>query len=751
MDRQEEFRSRLLTTFRLEAADHLQVFLIGLLRIEQDSSDLGTVASIYRAMHSLKGAASVVGHAGITQLCQALETYFSALQGGRVRLRPDVLELLHLVADHLRHLLELSDPAADDDAPLKSLTHQVEEAARGASVSPPPEPVPAAAPAPNPAPPRAEPAAMDAASGVRIAPERIAEVLWHSEQLTAARAASADLADEVRRLRALVLSARLNANTRSRTLMHSAAAGRGAAPLAGETDDDPLAALLHQLDPAIASIERLALQNQRQLTRQVTDLVEAARSLSLSPVQNLLAAFPVVVRDLAHSLGKQVRVEIEGGDLELDRRILDHLRAPLLHILRNAVGHGIEMPEQRSLKPPVGLIRIAVRLVEDQRVEVAITDDGAGIDREQVARQAIDSGHVSPDALERMNPQQRLGLVLLPGLSTREEADRISGRGLGLSIVQEKIEALGGSVAVESVRFEGTTFRLRLPLRVATLRGVLVECGEHRLVIPESSVHRVARIPADHVRRHDGRLVIASEGRLLPLAGLAAMLDGSTAPPPGSGFLQIVCLGSPLPLAALQVDAILREQEFILKQPLPPLQGVRWYLGMTVSGRGRVIPVLQPAELLRSLMRDADAGADALLPSGASDEARIAPADLGPISILIAEDSITSRLFLKNLLESQGYSVTCVGDGAEAWNVLKRGDFDILLTDVEMPSLDGYTLTERLRTESRFSELPIVLITALDSPEHRRRGIAAGADAYLVKNQFDHEQLLDTITRLVVR
>jgi two-component system chemotaxis sensor kinase CheA len=281
-------------------------------------------------------------------------------------------------------------------------------------------------------------------------------------------------------------------------------------------------------------------------------------------------------------------------------------------------------------------------------------------------------------------------------------------------------------------------------MRVATLRGVQVEVGHHLLIIPESDIDRVGRLPAESVRQVGGRRVVDHAGRALPLLRLAELMQiEAAAPDLQKRFLPVVYVGTPEPMLILQVEAIRGEQEFLLKSLHPPLRGLRWYSGMTVNGQGRVVPVLQTAELVRAMAAALASGAQGA-PSGEAVGHR-------SFSILVAEDSITSRIFLKNLLESMGHTVVSAGDGEEAWNELRRGSFDLLLTDVEMPVLDGYSLTEKVRAEPRLADLPVILVTALDSPQHRQRGLAAGADAYLVKNQFDHEQLLDTITRLVLR
>lgn len=740
MDRHEELQRRLLATFRQEAGDHLQTLITGLLQLEEQSGDQPAILeAMFRAVHSLKGAASVVGAAAVTSLCQAIESYFSALRKGRGEFEASCIEVLHRAADHLAHLLAHPGDAAADDPVLDEVIDAIRQCQRGVQ----PAAAPAAAPRRAPVPAGEEPAS------VRVSAAKIATILWQTEQLVGAKLTTAWLSEELNRLRDSVLQARLRQQRQISALPQSAATVLPAHDAKSPAHREGAAAaaepsLLSALEPALARLARLAAQNQRQWARSIDDLLDEVKSLSLSPVHTLLDAFPKMVRDLAHEMGKQARLQIEGGEIELDRRILDHLRDPLLHLLRNAVAHGLEPPDQRGGKSPSGLIRIAVRPVEGQRVEFVIKDDGAGIDVERVARMAVESGYIAADTLESLGEQARLELIFVPGMSTREQADPVAGRGLGLSIVQEKVQALGGTMTVASIRGEGTTFHLFLPMRVATLRGVLIRVGSHLLVIPERDINCVGRLPVESLRYVGGRCMADHAGRVLPLLRLTELMQiDSPEPETPQRFVQAVYLGTPEPALVLEVDSILGGQEFLLKSMRPPLRGIRWYSGMTVNGEGRVIPVLQTAELVRAM-------ATSLAPGDAQSSSQ-ATAQRRRFSILVAEDSITSRIFLKNLLEAMGHTVLAVGDGEDAWNELRRGSFDLLLTDVEMPVLDGYALTERVRAEPRLADLPVVLITALDSPQHRQRGLAAGADAYLVKNQFDHEQLLDTITRLVLR
>jgi two-component system chemotaxis sensor kinase CheA len=438
-----------------------------------------------------------------------------------------------------------------------------------------------------------------------------------------------------------------------------------------------------------------------------------------------------------------VELVIRGDEIEIDRRILEQIKDPLNHLFRNCVDHGVEQPAAREQKgkPAHATLTIAVAHKDGSKVEILVADDGTGIDVAKVKAAAGKLGIMSAEQLGKLNEREALALVFQSGLSTSPIVTDLSGRGLGLAIVRERVERLGGTIALETQPDRGTSFRIVLPLTLATFRGVLVRAGDRMFIIPAVSVERVALVAAKDIRTVENRETIALDGQALSLVRLSDVLEIPRAPGEPADNAQVVVLGLGVDRIAFLVDTVLAEQEVLVKGLGRQLKRVRNLAGASVLGTGQVVPVLNVPDLMQSAMRPA---ASPL--ASVSGEQR-APA--AKRSILVAEDSITSRALIKNILESAGYSVTTAVDGVDAYTALKTGTFDLLVSDVEMPRMDGFDLTAKLRSDKRFADMPVVLVTALESREHRERGIDVGANAYIVKSSFDQSNLLEIVRRLI--
>jgi two-component system chemotaxis sensor kinase CheA len=328
-------------------------------------------------------------------------------------------------------------------------------------------------------------------------------------------------------------------------------------------------------------------------------------------------------------------------------------------------------------------------------------------------------------------------------VTTSPMITRLSGRGLGLAIVREKAEKLGGIVSVESQSGVGAQFSIVLPSTLTTFRGILVEAAQRPYVVPTTQVERVARVNADEIRTVEGRATVSLSGRAIALVQLADVLEVPYAKSNGEAHAPtlVLVLGAGDQRVAFAVDAAHDEQEVLVKPLLAPLSRVRNIAGATVLGSGQVAPILNVSDLLKSARKFGAAGA------GTAADAQ--PAHAEAHSVLVAEDSITSRMLLKSILESAGYKVKTAVDGMEAFTLLRAEHFDLVVSDVEMPRLNGFDLTARIRADKKLAELPVVLVTALETREDRERGIDVGANAYIVKSQFDQSNLLDAVRRLV--
>lgn len=753
----EKLLQRLLATFRQEADEHLQALSSGLLALEKSPADAAArVETIFREVHSFKGAARAVNLTAIESLCQAMESVFAALKAGRLALAAPLLELLHRATEALYRLVEA--PAGQAQSPdIDSLRQQLGAAAVATPATAAPD---VAAPeTPHAATVGAPVEAITAqppvgAATVRVATTRLDLAMRQAEELLGPCLAAHQRTRDIAETRAAVAAwkkRRVQLQPSLRLL--DKAARRDAACAA---HDQELRRLLDHLDEEtgfVAAVEdrlrRLgaaAAHDERVLVAMSSDLQAAVKEMQLLPFAALLDLMPRLVRELSHAQGKQIEVTMQGGEIEIDRRILDELKDPLIHLLRNAVDHGIEAPAARAAagKPAQGTLTLAVAQQDGGRVEILVSDDGAGIDAARVTAAARKLGLISATDAERLDERESLALALRSGVSTSPIVTDVSGRGLGLAIVREKVERLGGNIAIETQAGSGAAFRLLVPLTLATFRAVLVRANQRLYTLPASGVERVALVAPEEARTVENRETITLDGAVLALARLDAVLEQARAAP--AVMAETAATRIPLVIVrdgdarlALQVDEILGEQEILVKPLGPQLARVRNVAGATLLGSGQLVPVLYIADLVRSAAGAAMPAAT--LGTEAGDEARR--------TILVAEDSITSRALFKGILESAGYAVATAVDGAEAFATLKSGNFDLLVSDVEMPRMDGFDLTARVRADKKLAALPVVLVTALESREHRERGIDVGANAYIVKSSFDQSNLLDVVRQLL--
>lgn len=499
------------------------------------------------------------------------------------------------------------------------------------------------------------------------------------------------------------------------------------------------------LEDRIKTVSRSADGDARMHGQMVDDLLEDMMNVLMLPCSSLMEVFPKLVRDLSRDAGKDVYLEIRGGDLEIDRRILEEMKDPLIHLVRNAIDHGIEMPAERERngKPRRGTVTIAFSQISGNQVELLVADDGAGIDVAGVREAASRKGVLSEQDKMKTDGQDAISLVFRSEVSTSSKVTSISGRGLGLAIVREKVENLGGNVSVATAPAMGTSFRILLPVTLSTFRGILVQAHNQPFIIPTANVERVARIKKEIVKSVGNRDTIEVDGRPIPLVKLGDTLE---LPRPdvkdaNSEFVPVLILRSGERLVSFSVDHILQEQEVLVKGLGRQLSRVRNVAGATVLGSGRLVPILNVQDLVKSATKRAFSHTGPALP--------VEAIEYTSKNVLVVEDSITSRMLLKNILESSGYNVTTSVDGADAWAALKSNRFDCVVSDIEMPKMDGFELTANIRADDELGTLPVILVTSLGSREDRERGIDVGANAYIVKGSFDQNNLLETVERLV--
>jgi two-component system chemotaxis sensor kinase CheA len=768
--------ARLRATFRMEAHEHLQAMTSGLLDLERAGAQppVDLLESVFRAAHSLKGAARAVNAGVVESLCQAIESVFSAIRRRTLQATAAVYDVLHRSLDGLAALLVTLDdgptPAQEQAvAQTRYDLHAIlaDPGMTGASAGGAPSAHGAGKPPASefPAGPPVSTATgiartLFSPDSVRIRKRTLDAVLLQSEELLFAKIAASQRARGLRDLRQEPAAWR-ERGTRLRDDLRciERAVAEGALPTSQqkvawdrlrehvEAGED----LISRIDSDLLRQVRAAGNEERAIGQMVDQLLEEMKQMAVQPFSALFDIFPGSVRELARDCGKEVELVIAGATLEIDRRILDEIKDPLIHLVRNAIDHGIETPAVRRAagKPPRGTLTIEASAVEGRQVSIVVRDDGAGFDAAALARAAdkAERAHdanadIASDRLHSpatLTNTQLLALASQPGVSTSPLITDISGRGVGLSIVARKVERLTGTLVLESLPGQGACFRIVLPLTLARFRGVVLRLGRQWFVAPTRSVVRVARLRAEDVKTMEGRETVTLDGRVMAFARLARVLGVPDDPEAAAAaaFPVAVLNGAEQPVA-FRVDEVLEEREVLVKPLGAQLESVRHVAGASVLGNGRVVPVLHVPDLLASAADGAGAGA-------ARTDSRIEQRK----SVLLAEDSITSRILLKGILESAGYRVETAADGVDAFTALRSGSFDLVVSDVDMPRLNGFGLTARIRADKKLADLPVVLVTALESREDREQGIDVGANAYIVKSSFDQSNLLEVVQRLL--
>jgi two-component system chemotaxis sensor kinase CheA len=763
---EEEFLKRLRATFNIEAEEHLQAIASGLLELEKApplARQQGVTEAIYREAHSLKGAARAVNLSDIEAICQALESVLAAWKQQRLNASAEMFDTLHRSVDAIRNVLAFPETAHGAVDPrqhseliqrLGRLQTRVPSTSHVSPVraesdrpeSPPSRPVPSPLALELPAP----------GETVRIATAKLDAQLLQAEEMLAVKLTATQRAADLRRVTAMFEQwryawAKVSAETRAARQAHER---RKTADGRNQPGDEfsELAEFLAWNGEYMSALENklIALARQAELDRQsvaklVDDLLEDSKRLLMLPFSTLVNPLPKMVRDLARDQGKEVELVIRGGEIEIDKRVLEEMKDALIHILRNCADHGVEKPDQRARfnKPRRATITIVASQVNGNKVEIVVSDDGAGVDLERLKESAVRHGILAQAEALALSEPEALELMFHSEVSTSPIITEISGRGLGMAIVRAKVEKLGGQIAVESQRHVGTTLRMVLPLTLARFRGILVEVGGSVFVVPTVNVERVLRVNPLEIKTVENRETLSLQGRAVSLARLDAVLElpGKTRNGDDSEPMALVVLRSAAERIAFAVDEVLHEEEVLAKPFKQPLARVRNIAGATVLGSGKAVAILNVADLFKSARKSSAA------PVRAAVADQVAGAEKR--KLLVVEDSITSRMLLKNILESAGYQVKTAVDGVDAFTALREEHFELVVSDVEMPRMNGFDLTGRIRADKRLAELPVVLVTALESREERERGIEVGANAYIVKSNFEQSNLLDAVRRLV--
>lgn len=762
-----ELERRLLEAFSEEAEERLESLfsrLNDLENIDNEEKRPEILEIVFREAHSLKGAARSVNLSPIEGLCQQMETVFGRIKAGELSFSPMMFDALHDSAKAVERYVgadEAGRPTIEAEmGELGKLLNSLITDAPVETECPVPEPPPQAA-EPIPAPVHdetestPEPAGQDPDSHrrplfsdtVRISSTKLDSLLLKAEEMISVKQISGRFLFRVKEIRDL-----LEMQNKDNEWIRSKLAGL--AQTGNAEAGSILESVMRNLEKqrlasdSIKKLIKMADQGHRTVTSMVDDLLSDMKKTTLQPFSTLFAILPRMVRELSKDRGKFIVLQLSGGEIEVDKRILERMKDPVIHLVRNAVDHGIESPGIRVSKgkPERGTITISASTLESNRVELTIQDDGGGFDISTLKAKALKFGIFEEKKLQAMTDEEAISLIFHSGLSTSPMITEISGRGLGMAIVKDTIESLGGQLKAEHLPRRQTTFRALLPITQATFRGILVLAGGHPFIIPDSQIKHVIRIRQENIHRVENKPIIDVGGEAVGLIHLHALLN---LPPAEENTrnvrkhdLTAVILGSDHKRTAFVVDEVINEQEVLVKNLGKQLGRVRQVAGATVLGSGQVVPVLNVRELIAST-----AGNDYSL--DAAEVLSSDPAAQRKRTVLVVEDSFTSRTLLKNILEASGYTVKTAINGEEGFTMLKSEPFDAVVSDVEMPRMNGFELTEKIRGDEVLSETPVILVTSLDSRRDRERGIDVGANAYIVKGSFDQSNLLEVLEQLI--
>jgi two-component system chemotaxis sensor kinase CheA len=755
----EEFLKRLQATFRIEAEEHIRKLSSGLIELEKNPKNnkaIVLIETIFREVHSLKGAARSVNRNDIESICQVLESAFAKLKNEPISFSAVQFDLIHKALNTISNLIpDTGKKTPDNNVELIKQLESFMEANQSGEITerktapvkePALENTQSALPA-NKLSVQAESVEEESLQleTVRIQTAKLDPLFLQAEQMIQSKVAAAQRTADLKNINDFIGLWKTELGKWD-TRHHN-----GSEPLFKET----IHWIHEKLDETAGNLTTLIHDmesDQRSLGYMIDDHVESMKKILMLPISSVIEVFPRLVRDLARAQDKEVELIVHGKEIEVDKRILEELKDPLIHLIRNCIDHGLKKPDERRklIKPSHGTITLTFLVNDGHNLEITISDDGAGINEKKVIFAAIKAGIISKDDAEKLSPRETLDLIFNSGITTSPIITDISGRGLGLAIVREKVEKLGGTVSVECKPDIGTTFRLILPLSLSTLRGVLVRTEERFFFIPTVNVKCVVKINNAAIRTAENRETILLGNEIIGIVKLSDVLgfnDRTKAPFSQKGnmalssdIVQLVVLKQGDTQIGFKVDEIINESQILIKSLGKQLSHVRNISGATVLGSGKVVPVIHVPDLMKSALQTNVSAKES------KEKETVSKRDY---KILVIDDSITSRSLIKNIVETAGYLVETAVDGIDAYTKTLTGEFDLIVSDVDMPGMNGFELTAKIRKEKKLSELPVVLVTALESREDREYGIDVGANAYIVKSSFDQSNLLEVIRKLL--
>ncbi len=744
----------ILASFCEESAEALKTLESDIASLEKKPGDINLINHIFRAAHSIKGGASFLNLTAMTKLMHTMENLMGKVRDGNIEANSAVIDILFHGIDIFRALLKNVSEGRDENLPsnasiggidISDIVSKAESLTNASEIHEPQtanhEPRATSRESQTTILEKTAKLKMD--TTIRVSTEKLDDVIKLMGEMLSNQSRLKQRLSDIKKIEALIKK-NMEAITSSRQ--------KGE----GELSDDLIAAMqsLHANIAQLSSNIRDDVNLQELLT---AELQEKALKMRMLPISMIFDTFHRAVRDMSKTLGKKVDLLIDGGETEMDKKIIEKIGDPIIHMIRNSIDHGIEKPEDRikAGKNETGSIKMSASY-EGGNVLIRIKDDGAGISLKKIKEKALHKKMFDEETLNNMSESEIIDLIFQPGFSTAAIITDLSGRGVGMDVVKKNIvEGLKGAIRINTKEGKGTTFYISLPLTLSIMRVLMFTVSNMTLAITVNSIHEILRFPSDKIIAVVDKKAISLREQIIPVVELKSLLNLPSADkqPPQSPFVKgelkgvikeegealIIIVHTVNEKLGLLVDSLVNEEDMVIK-PLPShLKNIKWISGVIITGKNEVVNVLHAPMIIASAKEA----------KGAGRYRRFSEEEKKTLNILVVDDSINTREIEKSILEAYGYKVNLAGDGIEALEKIKELKYDLVITDVEMPRLDGFSLTERLRKDEEYKHTPIIIVTSREKEEDKRRGIQVGADAYIVKGAFDQTNLLETVQNLI--
>lgn len=754
-------RSVFIEKFKEEASEHLQKLNEGIITLESEPDNEEVISELMRSAHTLKGSSKMVGLLKISEIAHKVEDLFLAVKDKKIKAGSHVSDaifnaldaILYLVneaapdketdfdnqeiIDELDLLLEKpdSDEKNDDLRVVKEKKKETEEDIKEEE--------------------------RETEKSFKIGDKTEEKIKDKIKKTTETIRVKTNQIDTILNLVGEIVINQIKAERRQLDLKN----------LNSKIDDqlsnlDQLKEIINfmlsdtngdsknYLDSSIERLKASIIESQKaslqifknygddisQMNIVVNELQEKSMVIRMLPISTIFNKYPRAVRDLAKEFEKKVNLVIKGETTELDKKVLEEINDPLIHLVRNSVDHGIEKPEERKRlgKKEVGQLILSASH-EGDHILIEISDDGRGIDPEKIKQTAIKKGYINEDEASGLDEQDILYLIFESGFSTSTIITDVSGRGVGMDIVKKKIEEeLKGSVKIESNLGKGVKYTLMLPLTLAIIRALLIKVGDRIFAIPTTALEETIKINQRKIQKIKGKEAFQLRGNFIPLVSLSNILGlkerGSV-----DGDISIVIINSGGRRIGFKVQDLIFEQQIVIKTLGNHLKKVTNIAGTTILGEGEIVLILHIPDLIKSAREIEGLKAWYKKKKGSKQS---------EVKILVVEDSLTTRELEKSIFEAAGYQVDLAINGQEALSLLDQKNYDLVVTDIQMPLMDGFELTKTIKENDKLKQIPVVILTSLENDTEKQKGIEVGADAYIVKSTFDQASLLNTINRL---